>query len=93
MKTDNRQRTANLNEAELTPKQAALRWEATDWPKVEAFINKAQTRIAKAMAAGNRKRARELQRMLTHSHYAKLWAIRKVASAKGRRTAGIDNEK
>ena len=36
--------------------------------------------------------------MLTHLHYAKLWAIRKVTAdlwsdTKGRRTAGIDNEK
>jgi RNA-directed DNA polymerase len=81
-------RTANLNE-----KKDALKWEATDWGVVEQFINKAQTRIAKAQAAGNKKLARELQRMLTHSHYAKLWAIRKVTSTKGRRTAGIDNEK
>ena len=81
-------RTANLNE-----KKDALKWEATDWGAVEQFINKAQTRIAKAQAKGNKKLARELQRMLTHSHYAKLWAIRKVTGTKGRRTAGIDNEK
>jgi RNA-directed DNA polymerase len=31
--------------------------------------------------------------MLTHSYYAKLWAIRKVTGTKGRRTPGIDNEK
>jgi RNA-directed DNA polymerase len=31
--------------------------------------------------------------MLTHSHYAKLWAIRRVTSTTGKRTAGIDNEK
>nr|AGS52081.1 mobile element protein [uncultured bacterium contig00024] len=81
-------RTANLNE-----KKDALQWEATDWAAVEQFINKAQTRIAKATAAGNKKLARELQRMLTHSHYAKLWAIRKVTGNKGKRTAGVDNEK
>jgi RNA-directed DNA polymerase len=81
-------RTANLNE-----KRDALKWEAIDWAAVEQFINKAQTRIAKATAAGNKKLVRELQRMLTHSHYAKLWAIRKVTSTKERRTAGIDNEK
>jgi predicted DNA-binding protein (UPF0251 family) len=73
-------RTANLDEKELNPKQAALRWEAIDWEKVEAFINKAQTRIAKAMVNGNMKLVRELQRMLTHSYYAKLWAIRKVTA-------------
>jgi len=81
-------RTANLNE-----KRDSLQWEIIDWTAVEQFINKAQTRIAKAAAAGNKKLARELQRMLTHSHYAKLWAIRKVTSNKGKRTAGVDNEK
>jgi RNA-directed DNA polymerase len=81
-------RTANLNE-----KEAAHQWETINWDEVEAFINKAQTRIAKAMTAGNKKLVRELQRMLTHSHYAKLWAIRKVTSTKGKRTAGVDNEK
>jgi RNA-directed DNA polymerase len=80
--------TANPDE-----KRDALRWETTDWGSVEQFINKAQTRIAKATAAGNKKLVRELQRMLNHSHYAKLWAIRKVTNTKGRRTAGIDNEK
>jgi RNA-directed DNA polymerase len=82
-------RTANLDEM----KGSALRWEAIDWQKVEAFINKIQTRIAKAIVKGNKKLGRELQRMLTHSYYAKLWAIRKVTGTKGKRTAGIDNEK
>jgi RNA-directed DNA polymerase len=86
-------RTTNLDDKELNPKQAALQWEAIDWEKVEAFINKAQTRIAKAMVNGNMKLVRELQRMLTHSYYAKLWAIRKVTSTTGKRTAGIDKEK
>jgi RNA-directed DNA polymerase len=82
-------RTANLDET----KEAALRWDAIDWRKVEAFINKIQTRIAKAMVKGNKKLVRELQRMLTHSYYAKLWAIRKVTITRGKRTAGIDKEK
>jgi RNA-directed DNA polymerase len=82
-------RTANLDET----KEAALRWEAIDWQKVELFVNKIQTRIAKAMVRGNKKLVRELQRMLTHSYYAKLWAIRKVTGTRGKRTAGIDNEK
>ena len=81
-------RTANPDE-----KDDALRWEAIDWGAVERFVNKAQTRIAKATAAGNEKLARELQRMLTHSHYARLWAVRKVTGTKGRRTAGIDGER
>ena len=48
-------RTANPDE-----KRDALRWEATDWGAAEQFINKAQTRIAKAQAANrNRGTARE----------------------------------
>ena len=86
-------RTANLDGQGMPPKQAALYWESIDWEKVEAFINKVQTRIAKAMVKGNMKLVRELQRMLTHSYYAKLWAIRKVTSTTGKRTAGIDKEK
>jgi RNA-directed DNA polymerase len=86
-------RTANLNESDTSRKKAALQWEAIDWQKVEAFINKIQTRIAKAQVKGNRKLLRELQRMLTHSYYAKLWAIRKVTGNTGKRTAGIGNEK
>jgi RNA-directed DNA polymerase len=91
-------RTANLDEGGMTPKMAAIHWEAIDWVKVESFINKAQARIASdrrsaATVKGNMKLVRELQRMLTHSYYAKLWAIRKVTSTTGKRTAGIDNEK
>ena len=88
------ERTANLDRTGKGNRtSASLQWEIIDWAKVEAFINKAQARIAKAMVNGNRKLVRELQRMLTHSYYAKLWAIRKVTSTAGKRTAGIDNEK
>ena len=87
-------RTANLDGTEKENRSSAsLKWEMIDWLKVEAFINKAQARIAKATVNGNTKLVRELQRMLAHSYYAKLWAIRKVTSTTGKRTAGIDNEK
>jgi len=86
-------RTANLDEQSISSKKAALMWEAVDWAKVEEFVNKIQTRIAKAMVKGNTKLVRELQRMLTHSYYAKLWAVKKVTGTKGKRTAGVDNEK
>ena len=77
----------------MDEKKGSQCWETTNWAVVEQFINKAQTRIAKAMVAGKRRLVRELQRMLCHSHNAKLWAIRKVSSTKGRRSAGIDNER
>jgi hypothetical protein len=59
-------RTANLNDTKTSRKKDALKWESIDWISVEAFINKVQTRIAKATVAGNKKLVRELQRMLTH---------------------------
>ncbi|GHU51491.1 group II intron reverse transcriptase/maturase [Spirochaetia bacterium] len=86
----NTARTANLNG--VGTNRLGIRWETIDWWEVEQFINKVQTRIAKAEVKGNHKLVRELQRMLTHSYYAKLWAIRKVTSTKGKRTAGIDKE-
>jgi RNA-directed DNA polymerase len=89
----NTERTANLDGAEISTKKATLQWEAIDWALVETFVNKAQARIAKATVKGDMKLVRELQRMFTHSYYAKLWAIRKVTSTKGKRTAGIDKEK
>jgi RNA-directed DNA polymerase len=87
-------RTANLDATGKESRNpASLQWETIDWFKVEKFINKAQARIAKAAVEGNMKLVRELSRMLTHSYYAKLWAIRKATSTTGKRTAGIDNEK
>jgi RNA-directed DNA polymerase len=54
------------------------------------FIKKTQTRIAKATAKGNKKLVKELQRMLRHSYYAKVLAVRKVTKNKGKNTPGID---
>jgi hypothetical protein len=59
-----RRRTANLNERRDT-----ISWEAIDWPAVEAFINKAQTRIAKAVDAGNRKPETWNGRETQNNHY------------------------
>ncbi|MDR2432998.1 MAG: hypothetical protein LBD47_00310, partial [Treponema sp.] len=45
-------RTANLDgTGKENRNSASLQWETIDWCKVETFINKAQTRIAKAQAA------------------------------------------
>jgi len=82
-----------LDEQPIDSRKAALIWEAVDWVKVEEFVNKIQARIAKAQVEGNRKLVRELQRMLTHSYYAKLWAVKRVTVTTGKRTAGVDNEK
>jgi RNA-directed DNA polymerase len=77
----------------LDKEEAAQIWETIDWTAVERFVNKIQTRIAKATIADNKKLVKELQRMLTHSYYAKLWAVKKVTTNKGKRTPGVDEVK
>jgi RNA-directed DNA polymerase len=47
-------------------------------------------RIAKAVHDGNWRKARCLQRLLTRSFYAKLLAVKRVTSNKGKRTPGVD---
>jgi RNA-directed DNA polymerase len=49
-----------------------------------------QIRIAKAMRENRFNKVRKLQRILTNSFYAKLFAVNKVVSNKGGKTPGID---
>lgn len=69
---------------------AATTWSGIDWLKVEKFVYRLQMRIAKARRQEKYGRVRSLQWLLTHSRNAKLLAVRKVATSKGARTAGID---
>lgn len=49
-----------------------------------------QRRIAKATAENNLNKARRLSYLLTHSYYAKLLAVRRVTTNRGRYTPGVD---
>ena len=79
-----------------TPKSEKLtdmpNWNNTNWNSVEMHINRIQVRITKAVIKGNWNLVKRLSYLLTHSHYAKLLAVRKVIQNKGKRTAGIDGE-
>lgn len=70
----------------------SARWNSVDWEKAEAHVNGLQTRIAKAAAEGKREKVRKLQRLLTNSRDAKLLAVRRVTTNKGKRTPGVDGE-
>ena len=80
------EQTANLDE-----KQASFYWKSIDWKNVEEFVNKIQARIVKATINKKWKLVKELQRMMLHSHYAKLLSVRRVTTNKGKKTPGIDN--
>jgi RNA-directed DNA polymerase len=66
------------------------RWETIDWPTVEADVSRLQCRIAKAVQAGKHRKAQALQWLLTHAWSAKVVAVKRVTTNKGKRTPGVD---
>lgn len=65
-------------------------WQLIDWGQANCIVKQLQRRIVKAAKAGQWRKVRALQRMLTHSTSAKALAVRRVTENKGRKTAGID---
>ena len=66
-------------------------WETIRWVAIEKNVKRLQMRIAKATREGRHNRARALQWLLTHSHDAKLLAVRRVTSNTGAKTPGVDH--
>ncbi len=58
--------------------------------KIFHSVRKLQFRIAKALQENKFNKVRKLCRILTNSYYAKLVAIFKVVTNKGKKTAGVD---
>ncbi len=73
-------------------KRLEKQWKNIDWRKAEYEVNRLQIRIAKAVQSKNSNSVKRLQYMLTHSFYAKLIAVKRVTTNKGKRTAGVDGE-
>ncbi|EIB6554534.1 group II intron reverse transcriptase/maturase [Salmonella enterica] len=69
---------------------ASSLWSSINWQQVEDDVFRFQMRIAKATKAQRWNKVRVLQRLLTRSHQAKLLAVRRVTSNRGRNTPGID---
>ena len=61
-----------------------------DWKTVEESVKRLQMRIAKAAKEGKHRKVTALQWLLAHSRLAKLLAVRRVTSNKGKNTPGID---
>ena len=70
-----------------------LSWRDIDFSKYERKVHKLQVRIAKAQKDGRYNKVKALQHLLVTSHEAKVLAVRKVTSNKGKRTAGVDRIK
>ncbi|MDQ2088255.1 group II intron reverse transcriptase/maturase, partial [Herbivorax sp. ANBcel31] len=59
---------------------------------MEAKVNKLQSRIAKAASENRMNLVKKLQYLVSKSFYAKLLAVKRITSNKGKRTPGVDGE-
>lgn len=64
--------------------------ETIDWQKAQRHVRRLQMRIAKAVKEVKQGRVKALQWLLTHSLYAKLLAVKRVTSNKGKKPPGVD---
>lgn len=74
------------------PSTRVITWETINWFEVKTNVRRLQMRIAKAVREKKFGKVKSLQWLLTHSHHAKLLAIKRVSQASGSKTAGIDGE-
>ena len=68
----------------------AKQWQSIDWKSAQRQVRRLQMRIAKAVKEGKPGKVKSLQWLLTHSHHAKLLAVKRVTSNKGKKTPGAD---
>ena len=65
-------------------------WDRIDWDLITRHVRRLQMRIAKATRERRWGKVKALQRLLTHSFYAKLLAVKRVVTNRGKKTAGVD---
>jgi RNA-directed DNA polymerase len=69
---------------------ATTLWNSVNWKAAESDVRRLQVRIAKAVRERRWGKMKALQQLLTHSHSAKLLAVRRVTQNRGRNTPGVD---
>ena len=69
-------------------------WDKVNWKTLQKTLFRLQTRIYKAVCAGDKRKANNLQKLLLRSYAARMIAIRQVTQLNaGKKTAGIDGKK
>ena len=69
-------------------------WTDVPWRRLEKHVRRLQQRIYRAESLGQKRKVRDLQRLLMRSKAALLLSIRRVTQLnKGKRTAGVDGYK
>ncbi|MEJ7737156.1 MAG: group II intron reverse transcriptase/maturase [Chitinophagaceae bacterium] len=66
------------------------KWNSIDWNHAHRMVMRLQVRIAKATREGCWRKVKALQWLLTHSYAAKLLAVKKITTNRGKRTPGVD---
>jgi len=72
------------------PVDEANKWSSIEWKEAQRRVRRLQVRIAKAVKENRWNKVNALQYLLTHSFYAKLLAVKRVTSNKGKNTPGVD---
>ena len=69
-------------------------WKKLNWKQFRRNLFRLQTRVFKAVQAGDKRKAMSLQKLILKSKAARLMAIRQVSQLNaGKKTAGIDGKK
>jgi len=69
-------------------------WKNLPWKRFQKDLFRLQKRVFKAVQAGNKRKARFLQKLILKSRAARFLAIRQVTQLNaGKKTAGIDGKK
>ncbi|MED4025791.1 group II intron reverse transcriptase/maturase [Priestia megaterium] len=83
-----------LNTSTVSATSPLTDWNSVPWVRIEQYVRKLQQRIYRAESLGEKRKVRNLQRMLMRSEAALLISIRQVTQLnKGKRTAGVDGYK
>lgn len=67
-----------------------LHWPSVNWVQVEKTVQRLQARIVKALKDNAFRKIKDLQRLLARSLAARLLAVKRVTTNKGKKTPGVD---
>jgi len=82
-----KQKTADCAGA---PIDQAGKWNSIDWNYARRQVRRLQMRIAKAVKEKRWNKVKTLQYLLTRSFHAKVLAVKRVVSNRGKKTPGVD---
>jgi retron-type reverse transcriptase len=75
-----------------SPKASEL-WKKIPWKKLRRNLFRLQVRVYKAIRAGDKRKAKSLQKLILKSYAARMLAIRQVTQLNaGKKTAGVDGK-